>query len=86
MNLSEFEAVIDETLAALPQWVRDTMQNVRVQVEDVADEHLDPDGEGLLGLYTGIPLTERESDNAGELPDVIYLFRRAAPRARINDR
>jgi predicted Zn-dependent protease with MMP-like domain len=75
MNLSEFEAVIDETLATLPKWVRDTMQNVSVQVEDVADEHLDPGGEGLLGLYTGVPLTERESGNAGELPDVIYLFR-----------
>ena len=30
----------------------------------------------MLGLYTGVPLTERESGNAGELPDVIYLFRR----------
>jgi predicted Zn-dependent protease with MMP-like domain len=52
------------------------MQNVSVLVEDVADEHLDREGEGLLGLYTGIPLTERESGNGGELPDVIYLFRR----------
>ncbi len=77
MNLSEFEAVIDETLATLPKWVREAMQNVSVQVEEVANDDLDPDGEGLLGLYTGVPLTERESGNAGELPDVIYLFRRA---------
>ena len=40
-----------------------------------AGEDLDPDGERLLGLYAGVPLTERESGNAGELPEVIYLFR-----------
>lgn len=76
MNESEFEAVIAETLAALPEWVREAMQNLSVQVEEVANEDLDPDSEGLLGLYTGVPLTERESGNAGELPDVIYVFRR----------
>lgn len=42
---------------------------------DEADEALDPDGEGLLGLYVGLPLTEREANYAGELPDVIYIFR-----------
>jgi predicted Zn-dependent protease with MMP-like domain len=77
MDESEFEAVIADTLAALPEWVRAAMHNVSVQVEDQAGEDLDPDGEGLLGLYTGTPLTERESGNAGELPDVIYVFRRA---------
>ncbi|MDH4048438.1 MAG: metallopeptidase family protein [Gammaproteobacteria bacterium] len=75
MNSSEFEAVVADALAALPEWVREAMQNIKVLVEDEAGEHLDPDGEGLLGLYTGVPLTERESGNAGELPDVIYLFR-----------
>ena len=75
MNQSEFEAAVAEALATLPEWVREAMQNVSVQIEDMAGEDLDPDGEGLLGLYTGIPLTERESGNAGELPDVIHLFR-----------
>jgi predicted Zn-dependent protease with MMP-like domain len=45
-------------------------------VQDEADEFLDPDGEGMLGLYTGVPLPERGTDYAGELPDVIYIFRR----------
>jgi predicted Zn-dependent protease with MMP-like domain len=30
----------------------------------------------LLGLYLGVPLPERGADYAGELPDVIYIFRR----------
>jgi len=47
-----------------------------VQVVDEPGEEHDPDGEGLLGLYLGIPLPERGIDYAGELPDVIYIFRR----------
>ena len=31
----------------------------------------------LLGLYDGIPLTERSVDDSGNLPDVIYIFRNA---------
>ncbi|MBT8108992.1 MAG: metallopeptidase family protein [Gammaproteobacteria bacterium] len=51
------------------------MHNVAVRVLDEADEHLDPHGEGLLGLYMGVPLPEREANHAGDLPDVIYVFR-----------
>jgi predicted Zn-dependent protease with MMP-like domain len=61
-----------------------------VLVLDEADEHLDPDGEGLLGLYLGLPLPERGADYAGELPDVIYIFRRphielALPHAELRE-
>ena len=76
MDHNEFEAVVAETIDALPQWVHEALDNVDVLVRDEADDYLDPDGEGLLGLYVGVPLTEREGGNAGELPDVIYVFRR----------
>jgi predicted Zn-dependent protease with MMP-like domain len=48
------------------------MDNVVVLVEDDA-----PDGEaGLLGLYEGTPLTQRDSSWAmGSLPDRITIFR-----------
>jgi predicted Zn-dependent protease with MMP-like domain len=75
MTKTEFDAVVAETLAALPEWVREAMQNIDVLIENEADARLDPEGEDLLGLYTGVPLTEREAGNAGELPDIIYLFR-----------
>ena len=39
----------------------------------MADEP--PDGEPLLGLYEGIPLTQRTSSYSGVLPDKITIFR-----------
>jgi predicted Zn-dependent protease with MMP-like domain len=75
MNHDEFETVVRQTITHLPDWVQEAMHNVEVLVLDEADEFLDPDGDGLLGLYTGVPLPEREANHAGELPDVIYIFR-----------
>ena len=75
MNLNQFETVIRETMSDLPEWVRDALDNIEILVLDDADEDLDPDGEGLLGPYVGLPLPERGVEYAGELPDVIYIFR-----------
>lgn len=75
MNHEQFEAVVHEVMHSLPGWVHDALDNIDVLVLDEADETIDPDGDGLLGLYVGMPLPERGIDYAGELPDVIYLFR-----------
>lgn len=61
-------AALDE----LPPWVQERMENVEVLIEDEPPE----DAPELLGLYEGIPLTERGVDYAGVLPDRITLFRR----------
>jgi predicted Zn-dependent protease with MMP-like domain len=76
VNQEEFEDAVWDSLSRLPQWVRDALENIELLVEEEAGADLDPDGEGLLGLYVGLPLPERGVDYAGELPDVIYLFRR----------
>ncbi len=76
MDIDEFEAVVSDAIEALPGWVHEALDNIDLLVEEEADEDLDPDGEGLLGLYIGTPLPERGFDYAGELPDVIYIFRR----------
>lgn len=65
-----FEELVDEALAGLPDWVRERLDNVVVLVEEEP-----PDDENLLGLYEGIPLTERGLDYFGVLPDRIRLFR-----------
>lgn len=75
MNHEQFQNVVNDVMDSLPGWVHDALDNIEVLVLDEADDALDPGGEGLLGLYVGMPLPDRGVDYAGELPDVIYLFR-----------
>jgi len=72
MERRRFEELVDEAMAGLPAWVRERLDNVAVIVEDEPPED-DPD---LLGLYEGVPLTDRGADYFGVLPDRIRLFRR----------
>ncbi len=58
-----------EAVDALPQWVRDTLDNVEIFVEDEP-----PPGSHLLGLYQGVPLSARGGHYSGALPDRITLF------------
>ena len=76
MNHSEFEAVVQTALESLPGWVHEGLDNLEVLVVDEPDEQQDPEGQGLLGLYLGLPLPERGANYSGELPDAIYIFRR----------
>jgi predicted Zn-dependent protease with MMP-like domain len=67
-----FEELAAEALDGLPEWVRLRLDNVEVLVEDRAPR----DDPNLLGLYEGIPLTER-LDEPWSFPDRITLFRRS---------
>ena len=71
----EFEDAVEEAVASLPPDLRDFMSNVAILVEDEA-----PPGSRLLGLYEGIPLTERTSSYGGVLPDRITVYRRPLER------
>ena len=64
-------ALVADALDALPEWVRRTLDNVEVLVDDYPPDDVDA---GTLGLYEGIPLTERGSDYSGALPDRITLY------------
>jgi len=76
MDPSQFEAVVLDAMGSLPDWVHDALHNIEVLVVDEPDEEHDPEGQRLLGLYLGLPLPERGANYAGELPDVIYIYRR----------
>lgn len=65
-----FEEMVADALDTLPPELARMMRNVVVVVEDGTDPH-------LLGLYEGIPLTERLSDYSAALPDKITIFREA---------
>ncbi|MEO6502365.1 MAG: metallopeptidase family protein [Jatrophihabitantaceae bacterium] len=66
-----FEAMIGEALDGLPPDLGRLMRNVAVIVEH------DAGPPGLLGLYRGIPLTERTSQYSGALPDQITIYHQA---------
>ena len=77
-----FDAAVRAGLARVPDELMALLDNVAFFVEDEpGPEHADPalDAEanaGLLGIYLGVPLTERDGWwAAGSLPDRIILFR-----------
>lgn len=72
MSREEFEDAVRDALDEIPEELAAQMDNVVVLVEDEP-----PEGEPeLLGVYDGVPLTERgEFWAAGALPDRITIFR-----------
>ena len=76
-----FERLVADALASIPRRFRDAMSNIAILVEDepsadlLAEMEIDPP-DTLLGLYQGVPLTERRWDYGNALPDRILLFQR----------
>ena len=70
--LARFEQLVGDALDSIPDELAELMENVAVFVEEQS-----PLG-GLLGLYEGIPLTERTPGNYGGMimPDRITIYRR----------
>jgi predicted Zn-dependent protease with MMP-like domain len=63
----KFEAMVADALDDLPEELLPVLDNVVVQVVD-----RNPDEPTLLGLYEGVPLTER---NGTDGPDVVSIYR-----------
>jgi predicted Zn-dependent protease with MMP-like domain len=77
MSEDEFESAVSDALDRIPAELAKTMDNVAVFIEDdyTPQPGEDPDTV-LLGLYEGVPLTERDSWwDAGSLPDRITIYR-----------
>ncbi|MGQ0631887.1 MAG: metallopeptidase family protein [Sporichthyaceae bacterium] len=69
--VAEFELLVAEALDLVPEELTALMTNVAIFVEDDPPVD-DPD---LLGLYDGVPLTERDGWYSGVLPDRITIYR-----------
>ena len=84
----EFDALVEQAMEGLPDEWAELLDNVVVMVEDEPDPEdleamgMDP-GEDLLGLYTGVPLSERSTFHMGALPDRVVLYR--GPILRVCD-
>ena len=64
-----FEELVGEALDAIPDALGRLIDNVVVLVED------HPPEPGVLGLYEGIPLTERQDYGAFAMPDRVTVYR-----------
>src|SRR4029453_6521446 len=71
-----FIRLVEEAVESIPEEFRDRLANVDFVVEETPRGDEVPGGELLLGLYQGVPLTERGAGYFGVLPDRIVLFRR----------
>jgi predicted Zn-dependent protease with MMP-like domain len=70
IDRAEFEELVVDALDGLAPELAAVMDNVAVFVEDSS-----PSGHRLLGLYEGVPLTERTSAYVLATPDRITIYR-----------
>lgn len=82
LSMEVFEAIAAEAFSRLPAWIREQTKNVAILAEEIPDREtveelgLDSDTE-LLGLYRGVPRTERSTEAGFELPDTVTLYKLA---------
>lgn len=68
MSDERFENLVASAIDEIPPELLQLIDNVVILIEDEG-EHPQ-----ILGLYDGIPLTERDQYGIGELPDRIFIY------------
>lgn len=78
-----FDRLVHRAIAGLPEHFRKWLENVVIAVQDEPSAELleELEADELLGVYLGVPLTERHPDDLYQLPDQILLFRGPLVRA-----
>ncbi len=82
MTRERFEQIAQEAFDTLPADFRDRVENVHIVVEEYpSDDALDrvkAERHSLLGLYQGVPLTERGQwyGMSATVPDKISLYQK----------
>jgi predicted Zn-dependent protease with MMP-like domain len=81
MDEARFEELVDEAINSLPEELQERLDNVDIVIADVPNKTQQSRadrsrGEILLGLYEGVPLTERTSNYSFVMPDKISIFKK----------
>jgi predicted Zn-dependent protease with MMP-like domain len=81
MDRERFESLVARAVEALPEEFLDRLENIDVVVEDYpSHDQLDKSSLGknftLLGLYEGVPLTQRNTYYGMVAPDKITIFQK----------
>lgn len=69
MPVAKFERLVVDAIDMIPEGLAQLIDNVAFLIEDEGE---DP---GVLGLYDGVPLTERETYGGMVMPDRIFVYR-----------
>lgn len=69
---ARFEKLVWQAVERLPAFFKERLQNVIIVITDRPD----PPDDSLLGLYQGVPLTERSVFSDQIQPDMIYIFQK----------
>ena len=87
MSVEEFAALVEDTLQELPDDIVKRLENVPIIVEAAPALVLIEDGVDprLLGLFSGVPLSETSSIEPGQPSlDAIHLFQRNLERSCVD--
>jgi predicted Zn-dependent protease with MMP-like domain len=81
MDRERFESLVVRAVEELPAEFQEKLENIDVVVEDQPTRHQlgqsgTRGGYTLLGLYEGVPLTERTSSYGLVAPDKITIFQK----------
>lgn len=82
MTRERFKELVQAAIDSIPRRFAEASDNVAIVIEHepsedvLADMEIGPD-DVLLGLYQGIPLTERQWAHGNALPDRITLYQQS---------
>ncbi len=90
MHREAFEELVGKALDSLPEEFAERMDNVAITIADYpsksqrSESRLGPNTT-LLGLYEGVPLTQRGHDYGMVLPDKVTIFQKPIEQACASD-
>jgi predicted Zn-dependent protease with MMP-like domain len=81
----EFDEIVSRAIERIPEEIREHLDNIVISVRRRPSRELIREmgigsGGDLLGLFQGVPLTERSITAPPLFPDTIFLFQEALER------
>jgi predicted Zn-dependent protease with MMP-like domain len=74
LSREEFDGLVEQAVAQLPHFFRERLSNVAIEVADLPPQ-AERDGNPLMGLFEGVPMTEKSVFQAAG-PDRVVIYQR----------
>lgn len=80
-SLTDIDAMAKAALASLPEELKSFTADVVVLVQEFPDDDVCREMElespfDILGLYQGISLADKQIESSGNMPDIVFIYRR----------